>query len=235
MKREFRTINMKVTPDPESRKVTGYFAKFNSLSEDLGNFREKIAPGAFKRTLQANPDVRALVDHDWAKIIGRTSAGTLQLSEDATGLAFTVELPDTTYANDLRESMLRGDIDSCSFGFVCEKDSWEQRDGVRIRTLNDVNLLEGSIVALPAYQDTSAQLRSMFPDGQVTPPVEKRDNEGCTCDCAECLGGDCSQCSDTDCDCDGCDCDMGADDFDGERNRMQMELEYRERKFKLSN
>lgn len=209
-KREFRTIAQPVTAT--GNKVVGYFAKFNTLSENLGGFVETIAPGAFTRSLSTNPDVCAFVDHDSSKIIGRTTAKTLTVSEDNIGLAFSLELPDTTYARDLKVSMDRGDIGACSFGFFTNEDSWEERGGLMVRTLKEVTVFEGSIVSLPAYKDTSAQLRTMFPDGQIELPTakttEKRDNEDCTCDCIECLEGDCADCMDSDCSCEGCTCNQ---------------------------
>lgn len=159
--REVRTITSPVSVDAEKRTVSGYFARFGERSLDLGGFTETIASGAFTKTLRENPDVLALVDHDIRKLLGRTSSGTLQVHEDERGLAFSVTLPDTSYANDLRALMDRGDINACSFGFVCEADSW---DG-DVRTVKQVRLIEGSIVATPAYPSTTAQLRSLFPDG----------------------------------------------------------------------
>ena len=65
------------------RTVSGYAALYNSESEDLGGFREVIAPGAFRSVLQKSPDVILNFNHDANYILGRTSAGTLQLREDS--------------------------------------------------------------------------------------------------------------------------------------------------------
>ena len=82
-------------------KLIGYAAVFNRPSHDLGGFREVILPGAFKRTLATSEAVRALYNHNADQVLGRVGAGTLRLSEDETGLRFELDLPPTSYANDL--------------------------------------------------------------------------------------------------------------------------------------
>src|SRR5690349_13705723 len=74
----------------DGKKLRGYAIVFGSMSVDLGGFRELIAPEAVDRTLGAAADVRALVDHDSGKVIGRTRAGTLQLKKDSKGLAVMI-------------------------------------------------------------------------------------------------------------------------------------------------
>jgi HK97 family phage prohead protease len=144
------------------KTVKGYLAVYNQRSVDLGGFTEIVAPGAFTNSLKANPDVRLLVNHDWAKPLARTASGTLQLRDDNYGLGFTATLPDTTYARDVAESMSRGDITGCSFGFNCDDDgdSWANTDDGVVRTLRAVTLSEGSIVTAPAYPQTSVSFRS---------------------------------------------------------------------------
>lgn len=139
--------------------IEGYAAVFNSLSEDLGGFREIVLPGAFTRTLQV-ADVRGLFNHDPNLILGRNKAGTLQLSEDTLGLQFRIKPPDTQYARDLVTSMKRGDVDQCSFQFAAVKDNWRQEtDGLLMRQLIDVDLFDVSPVTFPAYPATSVQAR----------------------------------------------------------------------------
>ncbi len=132
---------------------------FGKYSEDLGFFKEKIDEGAFSKTIVEN-DVRALINHDPNLIIGRTKNKTLKLWEDDTGLGFDVKLPDTTYANDLRESIRRKDITQNSFGFQTVRDQWSQ-DGKR-RTLIEVRLFDISPVTFPAYKQTSVKLRDQL-------------------------------------------------------------------------
>lgn len=157
--------------DIEEGKVTGHAALFNSLSNDLGGFREQIAPGAFKRSLESKADIRALFNHDPSKVLGRTKNGTLRLSEDDKGLRMEIDLPK--WAEDVRESIKRGDIDQASFGFRVIKDSWETRDGEKIRTLEDVELIEVSPVTFPAYPETQLQARGNQPMEQVKEKQEE--------------------------------------------------------------
>ena len=146
----------------QGRRVEGYAALFHSET-DLGEFRECIAPGAFRRTLESRRNVRALYDHQTGAVLGTTQAATLELREDAKGLHFALELPDTTAGRDVAELVKRGDVAGCSFGFRVAPggDSWEQRDGKTIRTLTDVDLAEITLTADPAYADTTVALRSM--------------------------------------------------------------------------
>ena len=146
-----------------SRTVSGYFATFNTLSSDLGGFRERVAKGAFAQSLRDNPDVICYFNHDSNLILGRVSSGTLSVEEDDRGLKFRVTLPQTSYSSDLISLMERGDVAACSFGFSVDGsdgDTWELVDGSLIRTLVRVRVWEGSIVGVPAYPNTVADLRS---------------------------------------------------------------------------
>lgn len=168
MKREIRTYGIK---DLELRSVgdkntlVGHAAMFNSFSRDLGGFREVITPGAFKRAITENQDVRALWNHDANHVLGRTTAGTLRLSEDDKGLAIEIDLPNTSAANDLRESIGRGDVDQMSFAFITRSDEWTDQvlDGKRtiVRELRDVDLFDVSPVTYPAYEATDIALRGL--------------------------------------------------------------------------
>lgn len=154
-RRYFTETELRVK-DEESNTITGYAAVFNSWSEDLGFFKEQIAPGAFNATIK-NGDVRGLINHDPSLIIGRTKNGTLRLWEDDKGLGYENDLPDTSYAKDLRESIKRKDITQNSFGFQTIKDEWSE-DG-RKRTLHEVRLFDISPVTFPAYKQTNVKLR----------------------------------------------------------------------------
>lgn len=147
--------------------IEGYAAVFNSLSQDLGGFKEQIDPEAFTECLAGAPDVRALFNHDENNVLGRTKSGTLDLSVDDTGLFWTCTLPDTQVARDLAVSLERGDIDQCSFGFYCLDDTWDLADDDTIvRTVLKAELFDVSAVTYPAYLDTTVGLRSLWRDGQ---------------------------------------------------------------------
>lgn len=161
-KKEIRTFditNLSTRDDTKnnSRIVNGYAAVFNSRTLLWEGLEEVISPGAFSRALSGS-DIRCLFDHDWSKVLGRTKSGTLRLEEDDRGLKFEVELPNTTVANDLIELMSRGDINQCSFGFIPTEETWDYNTDPVLRTVNEVELFEVSIVSLPAYQDTEATL-----------------------------------------------------------------------------
>ena len=132
---------------------TGYAAIFNAPSEPLP-FTERIAPGAFKRSLQSRNDVKLLWNHDSGTVLGSTRAGTLRLEEDNVGLRVSADLPDTQAGRDAAYLIKRGDVDSMSFGFSVPKggDEWVS-DSERV--LNSVRLFETSIVAFPAYAQTA--------------------------------------------------------------------------------
>lgn len=143
--------------------IRGYAAVYGSET-DLGWFREVIKEGAFKRAIDENQDVRGLWNHDTSRILGRRSAGTLTITEDSKGLAFELELPDTTVGRDAKVSIERGDITGMSFGFQVREESWHISDNseeLDLRELEDLDLFEVSPVTFPAYQDTEVGMRSL--------------------------------------------------------------------------
>lgn len=162
--RYFKNAELRAVGDHSLR---GYAALFGVLSEQLGNFRESIRPGAFTNTLAAGADVRALVDHDPSKIIGRTKSGTLRLQEDNRGLLSTIDLPDTTVGHDVYESVKRGDISQMSFGFRVLKDAWPASDR---RELIEVSLIDVSAVSFAAYPQTSIAVRGATDESRLWYP-----------------------------------------------------------------
>lgn len=155
-------------------KIAGHAAVFDQLSEDLGGFRERIAPGAFAATL-ASDDIRALFNHDANLILGRNKAGTLRLKEDLTGLAIEIDPPDNQFARDLVVSMKRGDISQMSFGFYTIVDAWAKVAGEWVRTLLEVELFDVSPVTYPAYPQTDVAVRALhaaIASEKIIPPDE---------------------------------------------------------------
>lgn len=145
----------------QDRKIRGYALVFNTPSLDLGGFREIILPEAVDRTLKEGLDVRALVDHDSAKVLGRTKAGTLALRKTSQGLQVEIDPPNTTAARDILESVNRGDVSGMSFAFRVLTDDWHEQDGETIREVMDMRISEVSVVTFPAYPDTSVSLRAL--------------------------------------------------------------------------
>jgi HK97 family phage prohead protease len=147
-------FELRAVENGDGMTFTGYAAVFNSPSEPLP-FIERIAPGAFKRSLKARNDIKLLWNHDTGSVLGSTRAGTLKLEEDNYGLRVTATLPETTLGKDVRTLVQRGDVNAMSFGFSvpANGDSWNT-DGTE-RTLRSVRIHEVSIVAFPAYTSTA--------------------------------------------------------------------------------
>jgi len=140
----------------KGRKLEGYAATFGTEAR-IADFREIIRPGAFRASLDG--DVLALADHDPAKVLARTRSGTLRLSEDTRGLAFSLDLPDTSAGRDVLELAERGDIGGMSFGFSVPDGGQRWTDD--LRELVQVNLHEISVVSSwPAYPDTTVNARA---------------------------------------------------------------------------
>jgi HK97 family phage prohead protease len=181
LERRIFAAQLRADDGNNGRKMIGYAAVYNSDSEDLGGFTERIAPGAFNRALAEKQDVRCLINHDANMILARSKSGTLELNTDENGLAIRCDLPDTSYGRDLLVSLVRGDIDQMSFGFVVRNEKWADDEGVECppwsmsaskRTILDVDLFDVSAVTYPAYPETSCEARTkfLFPDGKPEAP-----------------------------------------------------------------
>lgn len=158
-KRCFTIKELRVTREEgQEPRLVGYPVIYNSVSEDLGGFRERIAKGAFTKSLK-NSDVRALLDHKHRYVLGRESADTLKLEDRSIGLYVDCTPPNTTWARDLLVSVERGDITQMSFGFRAIVDSWNEEE--KIRTVLEANIFDVSVVSFPAYPDTKVALRSL--------------------------------------------------------------------------
>lgn len=168
-------------------QIVGYGLVYNSWSEDLGGFKERIAPGAADEVLANNPDIRGLINHNPDLILGRTHAGNMRVSSDGNGVRYEIDAPDTSYANDLRVSLQRGDINQSSFAFrlAAGGADWTEdpESGLLLRTVTKFSgLFDMSPVTYPAYGATSSGAHSFSPteaerevDG---PSAGERDNDG---------------------------------------------------------
>jgi hypothetical protein len=168
MKAERRFLKAEVRASGDaSPRILGHAAKFNTLSQDLGGFFERILPGAFDDCLASNPDIVGLFNHSMDYVLGRTSSSTMSVSVDAEGLLYSIDPPDTQLARDLMTSMKRGDIRGSSFGFYCLEDTWDldpTTDSI-IRTIVKASVFDCSVVTDPAYLAADASVRSQLPEG----------------------------------------------------------------------
>jgi HK97 family phage prohead protease len=156
--RNFDVSNVELREDSNTLTLNGYASVFDK-PYDVYNFSETISRGAFAKTLQERADVRLLVNHDGLPL-ARTKSGTLQLSEDNTGLKVRADLePSDPDVQALVPKFRRGDLSEMSFGFRVIRDEWN--DSMTERRINEVRLYDVSVVTMPANPATSATLRQI--------------------------------------------------------------------------
>lgn len=162
MKKEKRAFHFEMRKaDNQPRAMVGHAAVFGEPTDIGGWFREVIEPGAFTSSIK-DDDIRALWNHNPDHVLGRNTAGTLVLAEDAQGLRTTITPPDTQVARDLAVSIERGDINQMSFAFEVLAEEWikgEDRN-LDLRKITKVRLYDVSPVTFPAYEGTDIALRS---------------------------------------------------------------------------
>lgn len=165
----FRASKLDVSDD---RHLTGYAIVFNSLSEDLGGWKEIIAPEAVDRTLRSGDNVDALIDHrrETTTVLGSTDSGLMRMKKERHGLKVDIFPPDTTFARDVVTTVKAGLVRGMSFAFRLwpEGATWDQEDsGLFIRTVTDMTFDEVSVVLNPAYSDTEISARARDFDGET--------------------------------------------------------------------
>ena len=167
-------LQTRAVEETDEKVIEGYFAVFNSETELFPGAFEEIAPEAFDNTM--NNDVRALINHDTAYVLGRTKSDTLQLKVDSKGLWGSIKINENdTDAMNLYERVKRGDVDQCSFGFNIIKEDTEYRDDGTIKwTIREIDLHEVSVVTFPAYGETSVQARMKQKEQIEQRKLEKR-------------------------------------------------------------
>jgi HK97 family phage prohead protease len=151
--------------DAEREYIVGYAAKFGVLSLDLGDFVERIDPGAFglvseRRGRRKPLETRALFNHDANYPLARYP-GTLSMSVDDVGLRYEFPVPDTTYGRDLAANIRAGIIKGSSFSFTVPSggDSWSVEEGRSTRTIHRVDsLIDLGPVVFPAYPDADVKV-----------------------------------------------------------------------------
>ncbi len=153
-------IPAEIRADDTGVKVSGYAAVFNQEANIGSYFREVILPGAFRKALGSN-DVPFLINHAGLPL-ARTRSGTLRLSEDSHGLKIETELDaDDPDVQRIVPKMKRGDLDKMSFAFRATVQRWDDTQDPPLRTVEEVELYDVSIVTDPAYDGTSIALRSL--------------------------------------------------------------------------
>jgi HK97 family phage prohead protease len=150
------------TADGQPARIDGHAALYDKWSQDLGGFRERIMPGAFAGAMEDGADVRALFNHDPNFLLGRTTAKTLELSDEDVGLRYIAMPPDTQTVRDLvLVPLARRDLTQSSFQFIALEDEWRDTKEGMERDLISAELFDVSPVTFPAYPQTDVGLRSI--------------------------------------------------------------------------
>ena len=147
--------------DDDIIRITGHGAVFNKPYEVFG-FTERIAPGAFKKTLKENPDIRGMFNHDPNFLLGRTAAGTMEVKEDRAGLLYEIRADALDpQAQSVARKIQRGDVDGSSMAFFVHKQETEfDKDGfLKERTITEVELIETGPVTMPASPSTTVKIQ----------------------------------------------------------------------------
>tara|TARA_B100000809_G_scaffold154054_1_gene151424 strand:- start:4590 stop:5210 length:621 start_codon:yes stop_codon:yes gene_type:complete len=170
MKKRFpNQLPVEVRSENGQPVITGYAAVFYRADDPgtefelMDDYVERIMPGAFTNAIEARQDVRGLFNHDMNQVLGRTTAGTMVLSEDGLGLRYDITMPDTQLGRDVATSISRGDVTGSSFSFQVGTDGAEIRrdDGQTVRELRNLDVFDVGPVTFPAYKGTSTTLRSL--------------------------------------------------------------------------
>lgn len=163
IERRFHTSKIELRKSTNGIGVLfGYAAVFNRYSQNLGGFVEQVDPAAFNKSIADGAEVLARFNHSDGALLGTLSAETLRLIVDGTGLAYEVDLPDTTHGRDVQALAERGDLRFSSFAFRTMEDDWGYtNEDFPLRTLKTVQLVDVAPVVSPAYRDTTTGLRSL--------------------------------------------------------------------------
>jgi HK97 family phage prohead protease len=177
----FSAVEQRSEDNTDTLLFTGYASVFDKpygVRDSRGQYNETIKPGAFKKTLKEQDDVRFLVNHDGIPL-ARTSSGTLQLEEDDYGLFVRAELdPSNPTVAEVSSAMKRGDLNEMSFAFAAIKDNFDNNG--ENREVNEARLFDVSVVTYPANPWAGAKLRGIDIENLHKELVEARSGEQAT-------------------------------------------------------
>lgn len=142
------------------RRIEGYFVVFDDIYQISPMMSESVDPHALDNAISG--DVRALIDHQTEKVLGRTAAHTLDLKIDSHGLWGSILInPNDQDANNCLARVERGDVNQASFGFdILREDTEIREDGSIHWTIKEIKLYEVSVCTFPAYESTELKARS---------------------------------------------------------------------------
>jgi HK97 family phage prohead protease len=175
--RIFSGAESRMTEDGNGMEGLGIVVESRTLLFTDSNGRnvyEEIAREAVQNYDFSRGDVISAFNHNFEKILGRTSANTLAITKDNTGMRYSIpSLPNTSYGNDLKEQLSRGDVKGSSFVFTIAEggETWTEIEGGMLRTITQFDeVFEVGPVVFPAYVDTTAAKRSL--EGRTTNELE---------------------------------------------------------------
>lgn len=157
---------MKYEVREDSVLISGYVNAVERLSKPIRStlhgkvttFLERIKAGVFRSALKKNDEVFVLLNHDTDRVLASTKDGNAILEEDNIGLRAEITITDEEVVQKAREGKLTG----WSFGFIANDDEVRADGENEIRTINDMELIEVSILddtKSPAYYGTSIEAR----------------------------------------------------------------------------
>jgi HK97 family phage prohead protease len=180
--RTFRSGSLRSMSQGDDMVIAGRALSYNTLSNDLGGFKERLQPGCFSRHLATAPDVLCRREHETGFLLGRTQNGSLTLQDGPDGLDFRCAIdPNDPIAVSTHAAIKSGLIDSCSFCFAVDGDDGQdfsgpdQRTGLLTRTIKRAKILDVAPVAVPAYpQGTSVAARAHYSTVDEQAEVKKQ-------------------------------------------------------------
>lgn len=158
----------------KGKTLRGYAIVYNSLSRDLGGFKERFMPGSVSNTIKSGLLI-AVQDHDDSKPLGSQEGGTLRTKETSKGLYVEIDLPDTSYVRDMEAMHKNGDYKGLSFKFAPAQGGyvWKRENGETIHEVREAKLDHISPVIRPAYAATSMSIRGLVGEPEAIDMIER--------------------------------------------------------------